>query len=63
MESFKNVLMTTIREILQSQLIHALEILRKKWSIMKQSTEILVLLSEFLMAVRNFGDEDLPGVT
>lgn len=63
MESFKNVLMTTIREILQSQLIHALEILRKKWSIMKQSTEILVLLSEFLIAVRNFGDEDLPGVT
>lgn len=42
----------TIREILQSQLIHALEILRKKWSIMKESTEILVLLSEFLMAVR-----------
>lgn len=60
MESFKNVLMT-IREILQSQLIHALEIIRKKWSIMKESTEILVLLSEFLMAVRKLWGWRSPG--
>ena len=39
------------RLILKNLIIHTLEILRKKWSIMREFTKILLLLSVCVMAV------------